>query len=222
MTLAPEIDGAMDFISKCKELGVVVGLAHHNGSPEQVSEAVKRGASLSVHLGNSLPNSIHRWNNPLWPQLADDSLSISIICDGFHLTPEQVKAFYKVKGAEKTIITSDMSPLGGQVPGYYLTAIGDTLELKAEGVVVYPAQNVLSGSGTTLSGMIGKVMQFTGCELSTAIKMSSTNPARLYGLSDRGEIKEGMRADLILFTFEDNRVNLQKTIVEGETVFDSL
>lgn len=221
ITLAPEIEGAMDFISRCKDLGVKVGLAHHNGSPEQISEAVNRGAAIAVHLGNSLPNYIHRWNNPLWPQLAEDNLNISIICDGFHLTPEQVKIFYKIKGSEKIIITSDMSPLGGLKPGYYLNAIGDTLELKSEGVVVYPAQNVLSGSGTTLSGMIGKVMKFTGCDLATAIRMASANPARLYGLNDRGELRTGARADLIIFSIEDNRVNLGKTIVNGNIVFEN-
>lgn len=221
VTLAPEVEGAMDFISKCKELGVKVGLAHHNASPEQIREAVDRGATIVTHLGNSLPNSINRWNNPIWPQLSDDRLNISIICDGFHLTPEQANTFYKVKGAEKTIVTSDMSPLGGLTPGFYLNAIGDTLELKAEGVVMYPAQNVLSGSASTLSRMIGNVMKFTGCDLATAIQMSSTNPARLYGLDDRGKIEPGLRADLILFTLEDYKVDIKKTIVDGKVVFES-
>lgn len=221
VSLAPETEGAMDFISKCNELGIKVGLAHHNSSSEQVREAVNRGAVIATHLGNSLPNEINRWNNPLWPQLSADRLNISIICDGYHLTPDQVRTFYKVKGADMTIITSDMSPLGGLTPGFYLNAIGDTLELKSEGVVMYPAQKVLSGSASTLSRMVGNVMKFTGCDLATAIRMSSTNAARLYGLKDRGEIKPGLRADLILFTLEDFKVAIKKTIVEGAVVFES-
>jgi N-acetylglucosamine-6-phosphate deacetylase len=221
VSLAPETEGAMEFITKCQDLGINVGLAHHNASAEQINEAIDRGAIIATHLGNALANYIHRWNNPLWPQLANDSLNISMICDGFHLTPEQIRVYYKTKGPNKILVTSDMSPFGGLTPGYYLNAIGDTLELKAEGVVVYPGQNSLSGSASPLSKMVGYVMKVTGCNLATAIQMSSTNQARLYGLDDRGELKPGMRADLILFALEDNVMDLKKTLVEGEVVYES-
>jgi N-acetylglucosamine-6-phosphate deacetylase len=221
VTLAPETEGAMEFITRCKEAGIIAGLGHHNGSSAQITEAIDRGAVIATHLGNALANSINRWNNPLWPQLADDRLNISMICDGFHLTPEQIRVFYKTKGPEKIIMTSDMSPLGGLPPGYYLNAIGDTLELKPEGVIFYPAQNVLSGAASPLSKMIGHVMKVTGCDLATAIQMASTNPARLYGLQDRGELSPGMRADLILFTLEDSAVDIKKTVVAGEIVYES-
>ncbi len=219
VTLAPEIEGAMEFISKCKEAGIKVALGHHNGTPEQINEAVNRGAFISTHLGNAIANYIHRWNNPLWPQLANDSLNISMICDGFHLTPEQIKVYFKTKGPDKIVMASDMSPQGGLEPGFYLNAIGDTLELKAEGVVVYPAMGTLSGAASPLSKMIGHVMKVTGCDLGTAIQMASTNPARLYGLSDRGQLAAGRRADIILFTLDDYAVNIKKTIVAGEIVY---
>jgi N-acetylglucosamine-6-phosphate deacetylase len=221
VTLAPETEGAMEFISKCRELGINVGLGHHDASSAQITEAIDRGAMIATHLGNGMANNINRHINPLWPQLADDRLKISIICDGFHLQPEQIRVFYKTKGAENVVMTSDMSSLGGLEPGFYLNAIGDTLELKPEGVIVYPAQNVLSGAASPLSKMIGHVMKVTGCDLGTAIKMASTNPARLYGLNDRGELKPGMRADLILFTLEDFTMDIKKTIVAGEIVFES-
>lgn len=220
VTLAPEVKGAMEFITKCREMGIVVGLGHHNGSAAHITEAAEKGAAISTHLGNGMANTINRHINPLWPQLAEERLTASIICDGYHLQPEQIKVFYKAKGPDKIIITSDVSPLGGLTPGYYLNVIGDTLELKAEGVVVYPKQNVLSGSGKLQPQMIGYVMKVTGCDLATAIQMASTNIARLYGLKDRGEIKPGMRADLILFTMDDFQFNLKKTIVAGRTVYE--
>jgi len=168
-----------------------------------------------------MANLIHRWHNPLWPQLANEQLYAGLICDGFHLTPDQIRVFYKTKGADRIIVTSDMSSLGGLTPGYYLNSIGDTLELKAEGVVVYPAQNVLSGSASPQSRMIGHIMKVTGCDLGSAIKMTSTNAARLYGLNDRGELKPGLRADLILFTLEDGQMKIRKTLVEGEMVYEA-
>ena len=62
-------------------------------------------------------------------------------------------------------------------------------------------------------------MKFTGCSLSEAIQMASTNPARLTGLTNLGEIKEGKRADLILFTIENGEVVIQQTIVAGKAVY---
>ena len=72
-----------------RENGVVVSLGHHNGTPEIIDQAVDAGASLSTHLGNGCANEINRHHNPLWPQLANDGLSISIIADGSHLTKEE-------------------------------------------------------------------------------------------------------------------------------------
>jgi len=221
VTLAPEPEGAPDFISKCRERNIVVGLGHHNGSMKEITDAIDRGAQIATHFGNGCANSINRHVNPLWPQLSDDRLMLSLISDGFHLLPEEIKVFYKVKGPDKIILTSDVSPLGGLNPGKYLNVIGDTLELTPEGAVIYPAQKVLSGSGAALSKGVGNVMKVTGCSLAEAIRMASTNPARLYKLDDRGELKTGMRADLILFTLEDYTMDIKKTIVAGKTVYEA-
>jgi N-acetylglucosamine-6-phosphate deacetylase len=221
VTMAPEIEGAMEFISRCNEMGIVVGLGHHNASAGVIEEAVTRGARIATHLGNGCANMINRHINPLWPQLSDDRLMISIICDGFHLRPEEIQVFYKVKGPEKTIIISDVTSYAGLAPGEYITSAGDTVELTPEGMLVYPAQKVLYGSASPLTRGAGYIMEVTGCNLKQAIRMASTNPAILYGLKDRGKIKPGMRADIILFTLNNNKIEILKTIVAGKVVFES-
>ena len=69
----------------CTENGIVVAIGHTNASAEQINRAVEYGARLSTHLGNGCANLIHRHNNPIWPQLANDLLTPSIIADGHHL-----------------------------------------------------------------------------------------------------------------------------------------
>jgi N-acetylglucosamine-6-phosphate deacetylase len=146
---------------------------------------------------------------------------ISIIGDGFHLNPEEIRVFYKVKGSDKTIITSDVTSYASLPPGKFLNEEGDTIELTAEGMVRYTAQNVLAGSASPVKKGMVNVMKVTGCSLAEAIQMTSINPSRLYGLSDRGEIMVGRRADLILFQLIKDEMVIRKTYVKGNLVYEN-
>ncbi|HBL78220.1 MAG: hypothetical protein A2W90_16835 [Bacteroidetes bacterium GWF2_42_66] len=143
VTVAPEIEGAIPFISRCVESGVFVALGHHNASAEVIKEAVDAGASMSTHLGNGCANEINRHHNPIWPQLADDRLMPSIIVDGYHLTQEEVQVFYKVKGVDRIVLVSDIVDLAGLPPGEYKK--GDATLLLTPEVVKYPAENEMNG-----------------------------------------------------------------------------
>ena len=217
ITVAPEMEGALPFIRKCNESGVVVSLGHHNGTAEIIDQAVDAGASLSTHLGNGCANEINRHHNPLWPQLANDGLSISIIADGSHLTKEEIRTFYKVKGAEGTILVSDALSFAGLPLGEY-EKDGLTYLLTKD-VVKYPAENVLAGAVQPVSKCVSNIMSFTQCDIKDAIRMASTNPAQLMGLDHLGEISPGKRADLILFTMEDGAMVIQHTMVAGKVVY---
>ena len=221
VTVAPEMEGAQEFIKKCKGQGIIVAVGHHNANTEELNLAVENGARISTHLGNGCANMINRHRNPLWPQLANDDLMISIICDGFHLLPEEIKVFYSVKGPGKTIITSDVTSYAALEPGVYKTQTGETIELTPEGMLRYPEQNVLYGSASAITKGVGHMMEVTGCSLKEAVQMASTNPADLYGLADRGRIEAGKRADLILFTMENHSINIHQTWVKGNLVYDS-
>lgn len=220
VTLAPEIEGNLGMMSRLNELGIVVALGHHNASADQITAAIDRGARISTHLGNGAANTINRHRNPFWPQLADDRLMISIIADGFHLLPEQIRTFYKVKGPELTILTSDVTSYAALTPGKYKTFEGTNIEITPEGMLRNLDADGLYGSASPLIRGVGIAMKVTGCSLADAVRMSSTNPAKLYGLNDRGELKPGKRADMVLFTLDDFQVNIQKTIILGKVVYD--
>jgi len=215
ITLAPELDGSIEFIKKCHAENIVVGLGHHNGTAEIIREAISAGATVATHLGNGIANFIHHHENPIWPQLADDRLMVSIIADGFHLTPEEVKVFLKVKGYDNVTLVSDVSKLGGLEPGKY-----NDLVLTKDGMVYFPAQNVKAGASLLLNKGLENVLSYTSCSLAESIHMASRNPARLFGITDRGELKTGKRADLILFTLREGEIKIHKTILAGKTVFE--
>jgi hypothetical protein len=151
--------------------------------------------------------------------VADANPGKTSINDGFHLNKAEVQCFYKMKGVENTILVSDALDLAGLPPGEYTR--GERVVLLTPDVVKFPVENCLAGAATPISACVSNIMKFTDCSLGNAIKMASSNPARLLGLNEIGEIKQGKRADLILFTIEDGRIEIQKTIVAGKIVYSN-
>ena len=222
MTMAPEVEGAIEFIRKCREMGIVISLGHHNGSAEMISQAVDAGAGLATHLGNGCASTINRHKNPLWPQLADDRLMISIISDSFHLPPEVLKVYFRIKGAENIIIISDLTSYAGLPAGQYMLKTGETIEKAPNGHLRFSGQEGgLYGSATPLPEAISHIIKVTGCSPGDAIRMTSTNPAILHGLNDRGALEPGKRADMIFFSLTDNNLQIRKTFVQGNMVYKS-
>jgi len=218
-TVAPELEGAMGFIDNCRKAGIVVAIGHHNANAAQIHEAAQRGAWISTHLGNGCANMIHRHNNPLWAQMADDRLTPTIIADGFHLNPDELSVFYKVKGTHNLLLISDITKLAGLPPGEY-DWNGKTVLLTPEGKLRLPDLDVLAGASFSIRKGIGNMMKYTGCSLEEAIQMASSNQARMFDWNDRGTIEVGKRADLALFTIEDGEIKVKQTILAGVVVYE--
>ncbi len=217
VTLSPETDESFEFIKRCTASGVVVALGHTSASAEQINKAVDHGARLSTHLGNGCANMIHRHNNPLWPQLANDLLIPTIIADGHHLTPEEIRVFYKVKGPRKLILTSDITHLSGLKPGKYMF-FGSEIVMTDDGLIKNPVLDCLAGASLPLKTGIGNVMKFTGCQVKEAFDMASSNVAEVSGINDRGSLESGKRADLVLFEIRGYEIIIKQVLVKGRSV----
>ncbi len=218
VTVAPELKGAMDFINRCSRAGIVVSIGHTAASAELVSEAVDNGAVLSTHLGNGCANMIHRHRNPLWAQLANDDLTISIIADGLHLLPEEMQVFYRVKGPDNIILVSDVIYLAGMNPGKY-SFLGAEVVLTEEGMLLNPELNCLAGASFPLKKGVENMMKLTGCTLPQSVNMASVNVARILNLYDRGDLAIGKRADLMLFELDKYSIHVRNVWLNGIPVF---
>lgn len=218
ITVAPELPGALKFIQKCTESGIIVGIGHHHADRDTIRAAIDHGAKISTHLGNGCANMIHRHQNVLWPQLNADDLWASIIVDGYHNPPEVIRSFYNLKTSNRLILISDAVLFAGMPPGQY-DWDGRAVDVKPEGIVMYAEGDSFAGSASGLDRGVGNIMRFTKCPLKEAIQMVSTNPARLLNLTDRGAIQIGKRADLVLFRYEKDALFIEKTIVAGKVVF---
>lgn len=224
ITLAPEQPGSADFITRVTADGVVVAIGHTASRTEQVQAAVAAGARLSTHLGNGSQVLLPRHSNYLWDQLSDDRLYASMIFDGHHLPPPLMRVFLRAKGVERSILVSDAVAVAGLPPGTYESAVGGTVELLPNGRLNLAGTPYMAGSASTLPQGIANAMRHTDATLVEAVRMASTNPARLLRLDTldgRGTVHKGGPADLTVFRVDSatGELLVDMTIVAGTVVY---
>lgn len=219
VTLAPELPGALEFIAKARKAGILVAIGHHAATREQINAAVAAGAILSTHLGNGAHNQLHRHHNYIWEQLANDALGASIIVDGHHLPPAVVKSFYRVKGPDRLILISDIAPVAGLPPGRY-KFMGLNVEVAEDNPVRLVDTPFLAGSSLKLCEAIQNAMNLASASFSDAVRMVTENPARLLGVdSERGFLRIGARADLVLFRPAPAKYDIVLTVASGQVCY---
>ncbi|MEK7793681.1 MAG: amidohydrolase family protein [Candidatus Hydrogenedentota bacterium] len=215
MTLAPERPGALEVIRAARGHGVAISLGHHAASREDISAAAKAGATLCTHLGNAISTTLHRHNNPLWPQLADSRLAISLLADGHHLPADVLKTFVRAKGIDSVVLTSDATHLAGLKPGRYDLA-GVSVELKANGLISLVGTEMLAGSSAMLLECVERASNAAEIPLEAAVRCASAVPARLFRLrTASGSPREGRRADFVVFHARRGKIRPEVSFVRG-------
>ncbi|MBD3182235.1 amidohydrolase family protein [Candidatus Poribacteria bacterium] len=216
-SLAPEKKGAVSFVEKLADSGVIPGIAHTNATGEEIDAIVKAGARLSTHLGNGSHALIPRHPNYIWEQLANDDLMASFISDGHHLPPSVVKCMFRCKELERTILVSDAVSYAGMPSGRY-EGKTRSVEVSENGRVSLADTPYLAGAGLGLTSCVSNFSKFTDASLADAIHAASGNPARLLD-RNTGSLEAGKQADLMLFKIENGEPEIQQTIVAGDIVY---
>ena len=221
VTLAPEWEGALEFIQAITSMGVTAAIGHTAAPPDRIRAAVEAGARLSTHLGNASHPMIPRLRNYLWEQLGEDRLMAGIICDGFHLPKSVVRVFTRAKGLDRLILVSDVAYLGGLKPGLYRW---NDVEVQVfdDGHLGLPGTESLAGAAHLLDWDIPRFMEFTGYSLGETIPLCSRNPGRIQGSPDNyGRLEPGAPANLVVFDYEPgmDRLKVLKTIRCGREVY---
>lgn len=222
VTLAPERHGSTEYIAALRHQGVLASIGHTTASAEQIGAAVAAGARMSTHLGNGAQASLPRHPNYIWTQLAQNKLMASFIADGHHLPADTFIAMMRAKSIGRSILVSDSSALAGCPPGNYTTPVGGCVTVAVDGRLSVAGTDYLAGSGRCLLDCIGWVVSSTALTLADAVKMASTNPARVLGLSGLGELRVGAQANLTLLTLNEATAafRTEATIVRGNFVYE--
>ncbi|MCO5239975.1 MAG: N-acetylglucosamine-6-phosphate deacetylase [Chitinophagaceae bacterium] len=217
ITLAPEWEGAPEFIKQCVRSGVIVSIGHSLADTAQIRNAVKAGARMSTHLGNGIPLMVQRHPNLIWDQLAEDDLYACIIADGIHIPDSFIKVVQKVK-ADAAMIVSDATCFAGMEPGEYRSHIGGYVVLeKNKRLSVKGGGGVLAGAAKSILENIETLLEHQLCDLGAAWQMASSNITRFLHACGKGINNIG--DDHVIFTLQGTSVHVQKVIKGGKVVF---
>ncbi len=204
VTIAPEINGALDFIKSC---GCTVSLGHTDCDYETAKKAFDIGATSLTHTFNAMPPLLHRNPGPIGAAIEMNSFA-EIICDSRHVSMPCVLALYKIFGDEKLILISDAIRPAGLPDGRYSSG-GLEVFMKSKKLTL--SDGTLAGGSVPLLECVKTAVSF-GIDFYSAVKMASETPAKMLKIN-KGKIQPGYDADLLILN-DDLSVN--KTIINGK------
>lgn len=192
MTVAPEGDGADAMISHATSKGVRISVGHSDATFEQTRIAIAAGARHATHAFNAMRPLDHREPGILGAVLTDSRVTAEVIADGVHVHPDIVKLLVQSKSVDGVLLVTDAISATGMGDGTYHLGKFD-VEVRGNRCEF---EGRLAGSVLTLDRAVRNVSKFASIGSHAAVQMASLNPARLLGLTDRGDIRTGMIADI--------------------------
>ncbi len=218
ISFAPELPGAEELCDYLNEQGVVASFGHTDGVYEELIPCIQKGCQLATHLYSGMNTvtrrGLYRKLGAVETAFLEKSVTVEIIADGVHLPPELLRLIYQIKGPEKIcLITDSMRGAGmGEGPSV-LGPKHDGMDcVIKDGVAFLTDMTAFAGSVATADRLVRVMHREAGIPLTDCIQMMCKTPARVMGLTHRGEIREGFVADLVFF---DKDIQIKKVLLQG-------
>lgn len=214
MTIAPEVDGALDVIRELVNRGIVASFGHSNANYEETEAGLAAGISHVTHIFNTMRPLHHRDPGPVPAIFEQPDVTVQVICDGIHLHRDMVRYIYRQFGGERCICITDGMRTMGLPEGRYVYY---GKEFESKGGIARYLDGTLIGTTCSLHRMMLNFLDFTGCTLEAAISATAGNPAKVLGIDDRkGTIAVGKDADLVVL---DQDRSVWATIIGGRIIY---
>jgi N-acetylglucosamine-6-phosphate deacetylase len=210
VTVAPELDGALDLVAQLSDGGHIVSLGHSAATYAQGIAGVNRGGRHATHLFNRMPPFSHRAPGLVGAVIDSPSVRAELVCDGYHVHPVVARTAIAALGPERVMAITD-GTAGSGLP------VGTTVPLGRHTITVtqeacFLGDGTLAGSRITMDGAFRRLVQQWGLSLVAAARLCASTPAAQLGLADRGRLAPGQRADLVVL---DHDLNPIRTFVHG-------
>jgi N-acetylglucosamine-6-phosphate deacetylase len=194
LTIAPELPGALDLIGWLAGQSAAVSLGHSAATLGEARAGYAAGARSTTHLFNAMSGVDHREPGLALAALLDDDVFVELIADGIHVDPSLWGLITRLKPVDRLLLVSDALPIAGTGDGR--GRIGG-LEIEVSGLeATLAGSSTLAGSVISLDIAVRNLVE-AGVSLPAAVAAASRNPLALLGVTDRGRIAVGQRADLV-------------------------
>jgi len=214
ITIAPELDGALEAIRTLAEKRIAVSIGHTNASYEQAMAGVAAGARMFTHVFNAMPPIHHRAPGAAGAALSDSSAMAALIADGAHVHPAMLQIAWRARGPGGTIFTSDRVSLAGSTRAK-AALFGGRVSARILDGAARGADGTLAGSIITMLDAVRIMRRYTDIDARGIMDAGSYNAARVLRLDDRGNLLARSRADLLLF---DRQLDLKAVFIDGQEI----
>jgi len=214
VTLAPELEGALDLIAWLSSRSIRVSLGHSSATCEQGLAAIAAGARRATHLFNRMPPLHHRQPGLAGAVLQSDEVAVELICDGAHVHPALVRMVVAAKKESRVMAISDGTAASALPPGTPARLGGQTIV--AGDTCARLVDGTMAGSTITMDEAFRRLTGLMGVSMVDAATMCATTPARELGLVGHGMLAEGAAADLVVL---DRFGSVVQTYVSGQLAF---
>ena len=209
VTVAPELPGALEVIADLVAAGADAAIGHTDATYDQARAGFAAGARLTTHLYNAMPPIKHRAPGAAVAALESADF-VELINDGVHLHPAMIR-LAAAGGLDRVVLVTDAMSATGFGDGSYV--LGGLPVTVVDGQARGTESGSLAGSTLTMDVAFRRAVTDVGLSLPDAVRVSSTNPARLLGLADRcGALSVGLDADLVHL---DADLNVRRVMIAG-------
>jgi N-acetylglucosamine-6-phosphate deacetylase len=210
ITIAPELEGALDLIRDLVSHGHHISLGHSGASYEEALAGISAGARQATHLFNRMTPITHRQPGLAAAVLEREEITTEVVCDGVHVHPAMVRVALAAKGPAHFMAITD-GTAGSGLPRGSTTAIGG--RRITVGDIASLDDGTIAGSVLTMDRAFAKLVRAMGVSLVDAAAVCATTPARALGLKDVGVIAKGAIADLAVL---DHDFRVTHTFIGGK------
>ena len=106
MTLAPELKGSFDVISRLRELNILVSLGHSSADFDSAMRAFSNGVTMVTHTFNAMKGLHHRAIGPVGAAARRDDVFLGLIADGVHVHSDMIRLL-KIIAPKQIVLVSD-------------------------------------------------------------------------------------------------------------------
>ena len=216
VTMAPEVDGAQEFVAHLAKQGIVPSIGHTGAKFADIEKATQAGACNVTHTYNAQTALHHREIGTVGSAMLIDALNCELIADTIHVSVPAMRLLVKNKPLDKlTLITDAMRAKG--LPDGVSELGGQTVYVKNGEARL--EDGTLAGSVLRMNRAVQNMVEKVGVPFTQAVDYATINPAKNLKIdNETGSIKVGKRAD---FTVLNANYDVLLTVRGGKVIYQA-